>query len=153
MSMTNFNYGQALDYSKSQSKSHFKDREGVDFEPQILSQQRFHTKFHTEKDVSGDEKFDIRRYFPKNHMREFHLDETEAYAKELKETDTTHEKGEHEGGSYRGYRGRRGRGGRGGRHDYREYEEKQMYIPKELLHQQEVTLENCNMSNYTKLAM
>jgi len=164
MSMTSFNYGQAADYSKSQSKTYLKDREGVDFEPQILSQKRFHTKFHTETNVSGDEKFDIRRYFPRNHIREFYIEESEIYAKEAKlvaegklESVGQHEKGgDYDSGSYRGYRGRRGRGGRGDRggrhvHDYRESHDKQMYVPKEL--NEEVTLESCNMANYMNLAM
>lgn len=37
MSMTNFNYGQTEFSRKSYGKSTIKDREGVDFEPQVIT--------------------------------------------------------------------------------------------------------------------
>lgn len=149
MSMTNFNYGQTDSSKRSYGKTSIKDREGVDFEPQILSQRRFHTKFHTESEVSGDEKFDFRRYFPHNQIRELYVDESESKNKEFKEVEFVEdEQHGHQGGNYRGYRSRRGRGG-GQRRDF----EKQTFVRKNSGKEQELILENCNMANYMSLAM
>lgn len=64
-----------------------KDKEGVDFEPQLLSHKKFYTKFHTANEVKPDEALDIRRYFPENHFKELHLDPKEREA-ELNITST-----------------------------------------------------------------
>lgn len=113
-----------------------------------MSQRRFHTKFHTESEVSGDEKFDLRRYFPYNQIRELYIDESESKNKEFKEVEFVEEDQGHQGGSYRGYRSKRGRGG-GQRREH----EKQTYVRKGSGKDQELILENCNMANYMSLSM
>ncbi len=93
---------------------------------------------------------DIRKYFPDNHLRELHLSEAEAFVKDFKEVEFVEEE-EDNGGSYKGYRSRRGRGGssRGGRHS----EPKAMYVPKNLVKEDEFSLEDCNMAIYLNLDM
>lgn len=112
-----------------------------------MSERRFHTKFHTESEVSGDEKFDFRRYFPYNQIRELYVDESETKNKDFKEVEFVGDDQGHQGGNYRGYRSKRGRGG-GQRRD----NEKPAYVRKGSS-REEFVLEHCNMASYMSLSM
>mmetsp|Transcript_11383 Transcript_11383/g.9791 ORF Transcript_11383/g.9791 Transcript_11383/m.9791 type:complete len:260 (+) Transcript_11383:388-1167(+) len=77
VSMANFNYGDSDQRKTKKEKVFLKDKEGVDFEPQLLSHKKFYTKFTTAHEVKADEALDIRRYFPENHITELYLDRQE----------------------------------------------------------------------------
>lgn len=162
LGMANFDFSTDDDRMKKKiQKTFIKDTEGVDFEPQLLSMRKLKTYFFIHHQVSGEEKLDIRRYFPKNQLYELVLDHSDLPQPQQQNKDVEpveenneRDRGDDQGSSnYKGYKGRKNnkRGGYGGGNN-RESDQQSMYVAKNAKPvSKEFYLEDCNMANYAKL--
>lgn len=98
--MTSFDYSLEDERQhKRQVKTEIKDKEGIDFEAQLLSHRKFKTTLEMYNENTGQEKLDARRYFPRNQIKELILNQEDtAPNKEVEFVDDDDNRGNSRGG-------------------------------------------------------